>query len=151
MSSLCRVTLIGNLGKDPEIKTFQNGNTVATFSVATTEIWKDKDTGERKSKTEWHNCVSFVSSQCSFLQQYVRKGSKVYIEGTLKKRDYTTKDGQEKSIVEVVLSDYGSKILILDKKEDDSLQSETYTPISDTPKYPGNRKASSDIDDEIPF
>jgi single-strand DNA-binding protein len=146
MSSLNKVTLIGNVGGDPEIKTFQDGKPVATFSLATSFTWKDKNTGEKKTQTEWHRVVCFVSNICIIIQQYVRKGSKIYIEGSIKYREYE-KDGQKKNITEIVLTDFGSKLLLLNKKDDNE---EIYHSSSqnEIKKIQFDLK---DLDDEIPF
>lgn len=146
MSSLNKVTLIGNVGSDPEIKTFQDGRPMATFSLATSTNWKDKATGEKKTNTEWHRIVCFVQSTCIIIQQYVKKGSRVYVEGSIKTREYE-KDGIKKNITEIVLNDFGSKLLLLTKKDD--IEESSFSP----PKY-GLKKAVFDIkdlDDDIPF
>ena len=98
-----KIILIGNLGKDPEIRQTNEGKTVASFSLATSESWKDKNTGEKQTKSEWHKIVVFSEGLAKFVENYVKKGSKVYIEGSIKTRKWTDKKGVEQSITEVVL------------------------------------------------
>lgn len=116
MSSLNKVTIIGNLGKDPDIRTTQSGDKVANFSVATTEKWNDKNTGEKKESTEWHNVVIF-GKLADVCENYLKKGSKVYLEGKLKTRSWE-QDGQKKYMTEVVLSGFDSKMIMLDNKSE---------------------------------
>ncbi|MDG6882823.1 Helix-destabilizing protein [Phocoenobacter uteri] len=117
MAYLNRVELIGHLGKDPELRAFPNGTPVANFSVATTEYYKDKETGERKDITQWHN-VSIIGKKADFVKDYLKKGSFIYISGKLNYREYE-KDGQKRYLTEIVLSDFLGEIQILDKKESD--------------------------------
>jgi single-strand DNA-binding protein len=114
--SINKVTLLGNVGKDPEIKTFQNGGKVASFSLATTDSWKDKATGERKSATEWHNIVVKNEGLVGILEKYVKKGSKLHVEGKLETRTYE-KDGSKRYVTEIVLYPYGGEIVLLDAKD----------------------------------
>lgn len=113
--SVNKVILIGNCGKDPEIRTMQNGNKVANLSLATSESWKDKASGERKEKTEWHRIVVF-GALAEIVERYVRKGSKVYVSGSLATRKWTDKDGVEKYSTEVVLQGFGAELVLLDGK-----------------------------------
>jgi single-strand DNA-binding protein len=115
--SINKVTLLGNVGKDPEIRTFQNGGKIATFSLATTESWKDKTTGEKKAETEWHNIVVKNEGLVGIIEKYVKKGSKLYLEGKLETRKFTTKEGAEKYTTEVVLYPYNGEIVLLDAKD----------------------------------
>lgn len=112
--SVNKVILVGNLGRDPEVRQFQNGGQVCNLSVATSETWKDRNTGERREKTEWHRVVIFSEGLVRVAQQYLRKGSKVYIEGQLETRKYTDQSGQEKYTTEVVLRGFGSTLTMLD-------------------------------------
>src|SRR5205085_3190894 len=112
--SLNQVQLIGNLGKDPEIRRTQDGRPVGNLSVATSESWKDKATGERKEKTEWHRVVIFNEALARVAEQYLKKGAKVYLEGQLQTRKYTDKDGTEKYSTEVVLQNYRGELTMLD-------------------------------------
>ena len=116
--SINKVTLLGNVGKDPEIKTFSNGGRVANFSVATSESWKDKATGEKKSKTEWHNIVVHNENLVGIVEKYVKKGSKVHIEGKLETRKWATKEGADRYTTEIVLYPISGEIVLLDPKTD---------------------------------
>jgi single-strand DNA-binding protein len=129
--SVNKVTLIGNVGKDPEVRRMTSGDAVVNLSVATSETWK-KD-GERKEKTEWHRVVCFNEHIGKVIEQYVRKGSKVYIEGALQTRKWTDKDGAEKYSTEIVIQKYRGELVLLDGKRD------------------GAEPASREMDDEIPF
>jgi single-strand DNA-binding protein len=114
--SVNKVILVGNLGKDPEMRRTQDGRPIANFSLATSETWRDKNTGERKEKTEWHRVVVFNEGLCKVVEQYVKKGSKLYIEGALQTRKWTDKDGVEKYSTEVVLQGFNSVLTMLDSK-----------------------------------
>ncbi len=113
--SVNKVILIGNLGRDPEVRTMQNGGKVANLSLATSESWKDKSTGERKEKTEWHRVVIF-GNLADIAERYLKKGSKVYVSGALQTRKWTDKDGAEKYTTEVVLQGFGGELTMLDGK-----------------------------------
>lgn len=120
---LNKVTLIGNLGKDPEIKSTQDGRELANFSLATTEKWKDKNTGEKKEKTEWHNVVVFSQGLVGVVKNYVKKGTKLYIEGQLQTRKWTDNNGVDKYTTEIVLQNFNSNLQILNtvgKQENNS-------------------------------
>jgi len=117
--SLNKATLIGNLGKDPEIRAFQNGGRAASFSIATSESWKDKDSGERKERTEWHRISILSDGLVTIAEKYLKKGSKVYIEGRLETRKWTDKDGHEKYTTEVVLRPYSGELIMLDGRKDE--------------------------------
>ena len=147
--SLNKVLLIGRLGADPEIKQMVNGKSIARFSLATSNTWKDKNTGERKEKTEWHRVVIFNEGLVNVVQQYVKKGAQVYIEGQLSTRKWTDeKSGQDKYSTEVVLQGYNSSLTMLGGKinNGDNIKSVTASPSNeDTESAPG------DLDDEIPF
>jgi len=118
--SLNKVLLIGRLGNDPEIKQMQNGKSVARLSVATSESWKDKNTGEKKEKTEWHRVVIFNEGLVSVVQKYLKKGAQVYIEGQLNTNKYTDSNGQEKYSTQIVLQGYSSSLTMLDGKNSSS-------------------------------
>jgi single-strand DNA-binding protein len=113
--SVNKVILVGNLGRDPEIRRTQDGRPIANLSVATSESWRDKATGERREKTEWHRVVIFNEGLCRIAEQYLKKGMKVYLEGQLQTRKYTDKDGQEKYSTEVVLQGFNSQLTMLDR------------------------------------
>lgn len=114
--SVNKVILIGNVGKDPEIRTFGNGGKVANFSIATSENWKDKQ-GQRQEKTEWHNIAVFNDGLVGVIERYVKKGSKLYIEGKLQTRKWTDRDGNDKYTTEVVLQGYGGTLTMLDSRD----------------------------------
>ena len=147
--SLNKVLLIGRLGNDPEIKQMQNGKSVARLSVATSESWKDKSTGERKEKTEWHRVVIFNEGLVGVVQKYLKKGAQVYIEGQLNTNKYTDSNGQEKYSTQIVLQGYSSSLTMLDGKNSSSgdgkkLES-SQLPSDDMPDI------SQDPDDKVPF
>jgi single-strand DNA-binding protein len=112
--SVNKVILVGNVGKDPEIRRMTNGDAVATFSIATSETWKDKASGERKEKTEWHRICCFNEGLNKIIESYVKKGSKIYVEGSLQTRKWTDKDGAEKYSTEIVLQRFGGSLVLLD-------------------------------------
>ena len=149
--SLNKVLLIGRLGADPEIKQMVNGKSIARFSLATSNTWKDKNTGERKEKTEWHRVVIFNEGLVNVVQQYVKKGAQVYIEGQLTTRKWTDeKSGQDKYSTEIVLQGYNSTFTILSGKNNQNTVSQDSSESKSTP--PNEKDISSkDLDDEIPF
>ena len=153
--SVNKVILIGNLGKDPEVRSFQNGGRVANFSVATSESWKDKTTGEKKERTEWHRVSVLNENLVGIVEKYIKKGSKVYIEGQLETRKYTDKDGAEKYTTEVVLRPYRGEITMLDSKGGGSSAANDYDQSAPAAAAAsgGSFGASgkNDMDDEIPF
>ena len=112
--SVNKVILVGNLGKDPEVRRMQSGDAVVNLSLATSETWRDKSSGERKEKTEWHRVVIFNKNLADVAEKYLRKGSKVYVEGQLQTRKWTDKDGQEKYSTEVVLQNFRGELTMLD-------------------------------------
>ena len=118
--SLNKVILIGNVGKDPEIRAFPNGGKVASLTLATSESWKDKESGERKERTEWHRISITNDGLVGVVEKYIKKGAKLYIEGQLETRKWTDKDGQEKYSTEIVLRPYSGELLMLDAKKDGS-------------------------------
>jgi single-strand DNA-binding protein len=144
--SINKVTLVGNLGRDPEVRTTQNGDRVVSFSLATSESWKDKATGDRKEKSEWHNVVIFNDAIGKVAESYARKGSKIYLEGQLQTREYTDKDGNQRRVTEVVLQRFRGELTLLDgaKSRDDAARSQ--------PPGRGGRQPTADaINDDIPF
>ena len=116
--SVNKVILVGNLGRDPEIRFAQNGNKIGNFSIATSETWRDKSSGERKEKTEWHRIVVFSEGLATITEKYLKKGSKVYIEGALQTRKWTGNDGVEKYTTEIVLQGFNSTLTMLDGRGD---------------------------------
>jgi single-strand DNA-binding protein len=152
--SVNKVILVGNLGKDPEVRSFQNGGRVASFSVATSESWKDKNTGERKDKTEWHRVSVMNDNLVTICERYLKKGAKVYIEGQLETRKWTDKDGQDKYTTEVVLRPYRGELTMLDGKSSGSGGSfGSDEPVMDQTSFGGGSSSASlpDLDDDIPF
>ncbi len=116
--SVNKVILVGNLGRDPEIRSMQSGEEVCQLSIATSETWRDKNSGERKERTEWHRVVIFNENLVKIAKQYLKKGAKVYLEGSLQTRKWTDKDGQEKFTTEVVLQRYRGELTMLDGGRD---------------------------------
>ena len=145
--SLNKVLLIGRLGADPEIKQMVNGKSVARLSLATSQSWKDKNTGEKREKTEWHRVVVFNEGLVNIIQQYVKKGSNVFIEGQLQTRKWEDKDGIEKYTTEVVLQGFNSTFKMLDNRNSGSVDNNFSqdNAISDSSNF------NSEIDDDIPF
>ena len=153
--SVNKVILIGNLGKDPEIRSFQNGGRVASFSIATSESWKDKATGEKKDRTEWHRISVLNDKLVEVVERYIKKGSKVYIEGQLETRKWTDKDGQEKYSTEVVLRPFRGELTMLDGANNNRGASSS-TPSGETAFGGASFESSSigsgaELDDNIPF
>jgi single-strand DNA-binding protein len=149
--SVNKVILIGNLGKDPEIRTFPNGGRVANFSIATSESWKDKETGERKERTEWHRVSVLNDALVGICEKYIRKGSKVYIEGQLETRKWKDKDGAEKFSTEVVLRPFRGEITMLDSKKADDDPGDTSALHASARAEQAAPAQSAFTDDEIPF
>ena len=145
MASINKAILLGNLGKDPEIRSTQDGREIANFSLATSESWKDKATGERKEKSEWHKVVVFNEGLVKVVKSYLKKGSKVYVEGAITTRKWTDKDGVEKYSTEIVLQNFNGTIVLLDSKD-----AQEATPHS-VAKADGYAPTSAAIDDEILF
>ena len=115
--SVNKVILIGNLGRDPEVRTFQNGGKVCNLRIATSETWKDRNTGERRERTEWHSVAIFNEGLVRVAEQYLRKGSKVYVEGQLQTRKWQDQSGQDRYSTEVVLQGFGSTLTMLDGRD----------------------------------
>ena len=157
--SVNKVILVGNLGKDPEIRRTQDGRPIANLSVATSENWRDKATGERKEKTEWHRVVIFNEGLCKVAEQYLKKGAKVYIEGQLQTRKWTDQSGVEKYSTEVVLQGFNSTLTMLDGRSGgggsigaDDAGGGDFGSSSPAPRRAVAAGArNSDMDDDIPF
>jgi single-strand DNA-binding protein len=163
--SVNKVILVGNLGKDPEIRRTQDGRPIANLSVATSENWRDKATGERKEKTEWHRVVIFNEGLCKVAEQYLKKGAKVYIEGQLQTRKWTDQAGVEKYSTEVVLQGFNSTLTMLDGRsgggggsfagEDSGGDFGAAAPSSAPRRAAGGGGGgggrNGDMDDDIPF
>jgi single-strand DNA-binding protein len=157
--SVNKVILVGNLGKDPEIRRTQDGRPIANLRIATSESWRDKATGERREKTEWHSVVIFNENLCKIAEQYLKKGSKVYLEGQLQTRKYTDKDGVEKYSTEVVLQNFNSALTMLDTRSGGGGGAESSDDFGAQSPAPARKPAMAgaaggrrgDMDDEIPF
>lgn len=157
--SVNKVILVGNLGKDPEVRTLNSGDRVANLRIATSETWRDKSSGERKEKTEWHSVVIFNDNLVKVAESYLRKGSKVYIEGSLQTRKWTDQSGAEKYSTEVVLQKFRGELTMLDGRNEGGAGGgsgggggDDYGFSSSGPAAkPSGPKESFDLDDEIPF
>ncbi len=152
MAGVNKVILVGNLGADPEVRATQDGREIATLNIATSDSWKDKNTGERKEKTEWHRVVVFSEGLVRVIKNYLRKGSKVYIEGALQTRKWTDKDGVEKYTTEVVLQAFNGTLVMLDGKRDEA-GSGGYSsaPASSSGGNYSAPASMPDLNDDIPF
>ena len=144
--SVNKVILIGNLGSDPEVRTFPNGGKVCEFSVATSERWKDRNTGENRERTEWHRISITSEPLVRIAEQYLKKGSKVFLEGQLQTRKWEDKDGIEKYTTEVVLQNFNGNLTMLGGRNDNSSGDFGNDSISSE-----SASISSDMDDDIPF
>ena len=170
--SVNKVILVGNLGRDPESRTLQNGGKVVSFSIATSETWSDKASGERKERTQWHRIVIYNDRLGEVAERYLKKGRKVYIEGALETRKFTDKDNQERETTEVVLKQFRGELVLLDSRQDEGggemaegggsaprerapARAAGGAPGSDRPAARGpswdTPKRSNDLDDDIPF
>jgi single-strand DNA-binding protein len=149
--SVNKVILVGNLGRDPETRRMTSGDPMVTLSLATSESWRDKQSGERKEKTEWHRVVIFNPNLADVAEKYLRKGSKIYLEGQLQTRKYTDKDGNEKYSTEVVLQRFRGDLVMLDSRGEGGGQGATGgSRGSGAPDAPASFERS-EMDDEIPF
>ncbi|KAF0231289.1 MAG: single-strand DNA-binding [Beijerinckiaceae bacterium] len=168
--SVNKVILVGNLGRDPEVKRMPSGDPIVNLNVATSETWRDKQSGERKEKTEWHRVVIFNENLAKVAEQYLKKGSKIYLEGQLQTREYQDKDGQKRYSTEIVLQRFRGELTILDSRDSGGGRGE----IEDGGSFGGGRSGgstggggnfggggssrpaagggrSADLDDDIPF
>lgn len=157
--SVNKVILVGNLGKDPEVRHTPDGSPIVTLSVATSENWKDRQSGERKERTEWHRVVIFNENLCKVAEQYLKKGAKVYVEGSLQTRKWTDQSGQEKYSTEVVLQRYRGELTMLDGRGEggsygaasDSEFDQSQGGYAAAKPAAARAPAGADLDDEIPF
>lgn len=140
--SINKVILVGNLGSDPEIRSTSDGREIVTLSLATSESWKDKSTGEKKSKSEWHRVVIFSQGLVSIVKSYLKKGMKVYIEGQLQTRNWVDKSGVKKYTTEIVLQNFNSTLQILDNKQ---------VNIENTDQDQSQESVDNMLDEDIPF
>ena len=158
MNSLNEVKLIGNVGQDPEIRNFQNGGMVASFSLATAEKWKDRNTGERREKTEWHRVAVFSPHLCELAEKYIKKGSRIYLSGKLETRKWQDQSGADRYSTEVVLRQFNGEILLLDERGKKNAAAPTGGDQEPYQTASVGREAARiakstepDLDDDIPF
>ncbi len=143
--SVNKVILIGNLGRDPEVRTMQNGGKLCNLSLATSDSWKDKQTGERRERTEWNRVVIFDERLVDVAEKYLKKGSKIYLEGELQTRKWTDQSGAEKYTTEVVLQRFRSQLTMLDTRQENAAAPDPQAPTG------AEQTAAVELDDEIPF
>ncbi len=142
--SLNKVTLIGNVGKEPEIRLTQEGKEIVTFPLATTENWKDKNSGERREKTEWHRIVVFIPALVNIIKNYVNKGTRIYIEGSLQTREWNDQTGIKKYTTEIVLQTYNSTVILLGNKNSNNKPSNIHdSDVEDV--------IDDEDDDQVPY
>ena len=146
--SINKVILVGNLGRDPEIRSLQDGSRVANLSLATSETWRDKNSGERRERTEWHRVVIFNDRLVDVVERFLRKGSKIYVEGQLQTRKWTDQQGQERYTTEVVLQRFRGELTMLDSRGDGGSAGGDY---GDPGGAPPAASGGPDLDDDIPF
>jgi len=161
--SINKVILVGNLGKDPKVANLNSGDRAVSFTLATSETWKDKNTGERREKTEWHNVVIYNENIGRIAEQYCKKGTKVYLEGQIQTRKYTDQSGAEKYITEIVLQRFRGELVLLDSRsggeardalpapEERGASFGRSSPAEPRPTPAGGGGGRSDLDDDIPF
>ena len=147
--SVNKVILIGNLGRDPEVRTFQNGGKVCNFSIATSETWKDRNSGERQERTNWHNIAIFNENLAQIAEQYLRKGSKVYVEGQLETRKWQDQAGNDRYTTEVVLRNFRGELTLLDGRSENN--NSNFSETASIADGSSDKVLTNDIDDEIPF
>jgi len=151
--SVNKVILLGHLGRDPETRTFQNGGKVCNLRIATSETWKDRNSGERQERTQWHSVAIFADGLVRIAEQYLKKGSKVYIEGQLETRKWQDQSGQDRYSTEVALRPYGSTLVLLDGRRSDGENNgySDYGSSGDQSGQSGQQGHGVGIDDDIPF
>ncbi len=151
--SVNKVTLIGNLGRDPEVRAMQNGDKIVQLSIATSDRWKDKSSGEQKERTEWHRVVIFNDALGNIAEQYLKKGSTVYLEGQLQTRKWTDQQsGQEKYTTEIVLQRYKGELTLLGSRSNNEItNNQQNIDIDQSNQASMTDEIASDLDDEIPF
>lgn len=155
MSGINKVILVGRLGADPEVRRTQDGRAIANLRLATSESWRDKNTGERREKTEWHRVVIFSEGLAKVAEQYCKKGSQIYVEGQLQTRKWTGQDGRDNYSTEVVLQGFGATLTLLDSKPQSATgeyEQERAADARQAQRIPGDARTPIDLDDqEIPF
>ncbi len=156
VGSVNKAILLGNLGRDPEIRSMQSGSKMASFSIATSKRWKDRNTQEQKEKTSWHNIVVFGDGLVDIVEKYVKKGSKIYIEGELQTRKWQDKEGNDRYTTEVILQGYNCNLTLLDSRNNTQITNDNSEEISNSKSVEENSFGSSesdseDLDEDIPF
>ena len=155
VGSVNKVILLGNLGRDPEIRSMQSGSKMATFSIATSKRWKDKNTQEQKEKTSWHNIVVFGDGLVEIVEKYVKKGSKLYVEGELQTRKWQDQDGNDRYSTEVILQGFNSNLTLLDSRGNQNIENNSNSnQAEDIKSDSSNNQNSNDSDEneeDIPF
>ena len=156
VGSVNKVILLGNLGRDPDIRSMQSGKKMASFSIATSKRWKDKNTQEQKESTSWHNIVVFNEGLVDVIEKYVKKGSKIYIEGELQTRKWQDKDGNDRYTTEVILQGYNCNLTLLDNRNNSQMSNDNAGQIEDSKSIEDNsfeskNSDSNDMDEDIPF
>ena len=157
--SVNKVILVGNLGQDPEVRSFQNGGKVCNLTVATSERWKDRNTGDQRERTEWHRVAIFSEGLANVAERYLRKGSKVYIEGQLETRKWQDQNSQDRYTTEIVLRNFNSSMVMLDGRSGGGSQGGGYVGGGSAPQNDGGGGSGgspaalpeNDLDDEMPF
>lgn len=151
--SVNKVILVGRLGSDPEVRVSQDGNKIVRLSLATSDSWKDKQTNEKREKTEWHRIVIFANGLADIAEKYLNKGSKIYVEGQIQTRKWTDQAGVEKYTTEIVLQSYNSSLTMLDNRSDQNNEiiSSSFKNDSSGNQNIAKEKDNIEIDDEIPF
>src|SRR6187455_1039337 len=154
--SVNKVILVGNLGRDPEVRSMQDGRSMVNMSIATSENWRDRQSGERKERTEWHRVVIFNEKLAEVAQKYVRKGSKIYVEGQLSTRKWTDQSGQERYTTEVVIPRFGGALTMLDGRGDGASMGGGMDDDAGAPPTGGGggrpaTRSKAELDDDIPF
>lgn len=147
--SVNKVILVGNLGRDPEVRSMQDGSKIVQLSLATSESWKDRNTGERKDRTEWHRIIVFNDKLGEICEKYLSKGSRIYVEGQIQTRKWTDQQGQEKYTTEIIVPRFRGELTILDTRNN-AITDNTSTEYDPGPSQ-SSAFSSSDLDDEIPF
>ncbi|MEE8663474.1 MAG: single-stranded DNA-binding protein [Acetobacter sp.] len=147
--SVNKVVLVGNIGKDPEVRSGQSGTKIVSLSLATSETWNDRASGERRERTEWHRVVIFNERLADVAERFVKKGSKLYLEGALRTRKWTDQSGQDRYTTEVIIEKFRGELVLLDRRDDAGAPD---SPVNSRPQN-SNRQSSGwdDMDDEIPF
>ena len=152
VGSVNKVILLGNLGRDPEIRSMQSGSKMASFSIATSKRWKDRNTQEQKEKTSWHNVVVFGDGLVNIVENYVKKGSKIYVEGELQTRKWQDQEGNDKYTTEVILQGYNCNLTLLDSRNNTNQSTETKQETSLTDDSMESKSTDSDdTEEDIPF